>query len=84
MESMRLYPPSWAIGRQTIQDYSLNEKYSIPSGSVIIMSQYLLHHDARVTFQILKSLFRKDGLQNLRPQCQDLAIFRLEGVLDHV
>lgn len=26
MESMRLYPPSWAIGRQTIQDYSLNEK----------------------------------------------------------
>jgi cytochrome P450 len=47
MESMRLYPPSWAIGRQTIQDYFLNEKYSIPSGSVIIMSQYLLHHDAR-------------------------------------
>ena len=47
MESMRLYPPSWAIGRQTTRDYSLNEKYSIPSGSVIIMSQYLLHHDAR-------------------------------------
>ncbi len=47
MESMRLYPPSWAIGRQTIQDYSLNEKYSIPSGSVIIMSQYLMHHDVR-------------------------------------
>lgn len=47
MESMRLYPPSWAIGRQTIQDYSLNEKYSVPSGSVIIMSQYLMHHDVR-------------------------------------
>ncbi len=47
MESMRLYPPSWAIGRQTIQDYSLNEKYYIPSGSVIIMSQYLMHHDVR-------------------------------------
>ncbi len=47
MESMRLYPPSWAIGRQTIQDYPLNEKYSIPSGSVVIMSQYLMHHDAR-------------------------------------
>jgi cytochrome P450 len=47
MESMRLYPPSWAIGRQTIHDYSLDEKYTIPSGSVIIMSQYLMHHDVR-------------------------------------
>jgi len=47
MESMRLYPPSWAIGRQTIQNYNLNEKYSVPSGSVIIMSQYLMHHDVR-------------------------------------
>ncbi|MDF0681432.1 MAG: cytochrome P450, partial [Candidatus Nitrosocosmicus sp.] len=34
-------------GRQTIQDYNLNEKYSVPSGSVIIMSQYLMHHDVR-------------------------------------
>jgi len=47
MEAMRLYPPSWAIGRQTIQDYTLNEKYTVPSGSVIIMSQYLMHHDVR-------------------------------------
>ncbi len=47
MESMRLYPPSWAIGRQAIGDYVLNEKYTIPSGSVIIMSQYLVHHDSR-------------------------------------
>ena len=44
---MRLYPPSWAIGRQAIQDYILNEKYSLPSGSVVIMSQYLMHHDVR-------------------------------------
>src|SRR5690606_11925746 len=42
MESMRLYPPSWAIGRQAIEDYALNDKYSIPSGAVIIMSQYLV------------------------------------------
>ena len=47
MESMRLYPPSWAIGRQAIKDYPINEKYTIPSGSVIIMSQYLMHHDVR-------------------------------------
>jgi cytochrome P450 len=47
MESMRLYPPSWAIGRQTIKDYVLDDNYVIPSGSVIIMSQYLIHHDSR-------------------------------------
>jgi cytochrome P450 len=47
MESMRLYPPSWAIGRQAIKDYVLDNNYAIPSGSVIIMSQYLMHHDAR-------------------------------------
>ena len=47
MESLRLYPPSWAIGRQAIKDYVLDNRYVIPSGSVIIMSQYLMHHDAR-------------------------------------
>jgi cytochrome P450 len=47
MESMRLYPPSWAIGRQAIKDYALDSRYVIPSGSVIIMSQYLMHHDPR-------------------------------------
>ena len=31
MESMRLYPPSWAIGRQTIENYNLANKYVIPS-----------------------------------------------------
>ena len=47
MESMRLYPPSWAIGRQAIEDYNLDNKCVIPSGSVLIMSQYLVHHDSR-------------------------------------
>lgn len=51
MESMRLYPPSWAIGRQVIKDYPLNNKYIIPSGSIIIVSQYLIHHDQRFYFQ---------------------------------
>jgi cytochrome P450 len=47
MESMRLYPPSWAIGRQAIKDYAIDSRYVIPSGSVVIMSQYLMHHDPR-------------------------------------
>ena len=44
---MRLYPPSWAIGRQAIKDYVFGLNFIFPSGSVIIMSQYLMHHDAR-------------------------------------
>jgi cytochrome P450 len=45
-ESMRLYPPSWAIGRQAIEDCKIGN-YDIPVGSSILMSQYLMHHDPR-------------------------------------
>ena len=45
-ESMRLYPPAWAIGRQAIEDCKIGD-YAIPAGSSILMSQYLMHHDFR-------------------------------------
>ena len=45
-ESMRLYPPAWAIGRQAINDFKIDD-YVIPAGSSILMSQYLMHHDPR-------------------------------------
>jgi cytochrome P450 len=45
-ESMRLYPPAWTIGRQAITDYKV-DKYVIPAGSIILMSQYVMHHDSR-------------------------------------
>lgn len=45
-ESMRLYPPAWAIGRQAINDCKIGG-YVIPAGSSILMSQYLMHHDPR-------------------------------------
>jgi cytochrome P450 len=43
-ESMRLYPPSWALGRQAINDCKIG-KYIIPSGSIILMSQYVMHRN---------------------------------------
>jgi cytochrome P450 len=43
-ESMRIYPPVWSIGRLVEDDY-LVDKYIIPKGSSIIMSQYVMHHD---------------------------------------
>ena len=45
-ESMRLYPPAWALGRQVIDDYKVGG-YSIPKGSIILMSQYVMHRDPR-------------------------------------
>jgi len=45
-ESMRLYPPAWTIGRQVISDYRV-DKYIIPAGSIILMSQYVMHRNPR-------------------------------------
>lgn len=45
-ESMRLYPPAWTIGRQAINDYKV-DKYVVPAGSIILMSQYVMHRNPR-------------------------------------
>jgi cytochrome P450 len=45
-ESMRLFPPAWAIGRRALNDFQARE-YNIPKGSVVLMSQYVMHRDAR-------------------------------------
>jgi cytochrome P450 len=45
-ESMRLYPPAWSLARYVDKDYTLG-KYTIPAGSTIMMSQYVIHRDPR-------------------------------------
>ncbi len=45
-ESMRLYPPAWAIGRCAVEDHELGG-YTVPKGSTVLCSPYILHHDAR-------------------------------------
>jgi cytochrome P450 len=44
-ESLRKYPPAFIFGRQALVDYSANG-YVIPKGSVILISPYVLQHDA--------------------------------------
>ena len=45
-ESMRLYPPIWLIGRLAREPFEL-DRWSIPKGSICLMSQYVMHHDPR-------------------------------------
>jgi cytochrome P450 len=45
-ESLRLYPPAWAIGRRAKQDFSIGE-YVIPARSIVLMSPWVVHRDAR-------------------------------------
>ena len=45
-ESMRLYPPAWAVGRRAINDFDA-AGYHIPARSMVLMSQYITHRDAR-------------------------------------
>lgn len=45
-EVMRMYPPAWRIGRWIGKDYEVGG-YVIPAGSLVLLSQYVMHHDER-------------------------------------
>jgi cytochrome P450 len=46
LEGLRLYPPGWFIGRSAQADLQLGG-YTVPKGTVVMMSQYVMHRDAR-------------------------------------
>ena len=43
-ESMRLYPPAWALSRRALADDQFGE-FTVPAGSTVLLSPYLLHRD---------------------------------------
>jgi len=45
-ESMRMYPPAWTLGRETHAPMTLGG-YDVPVGTMVFMSQWLIHRDAR-------------------------------------
>jgi cytochrome P450 len=45
-EALRLYPPAWVIGRRTTAPYEVGG-YVLPPQTNVIMSPYVMHHDAR-------------------------------------
>ncbi|HWP28608.1 MAG TPA: cytochrome P450, partial [Chloroflexota bacterium] len=45
-EALRLYPPAWALAREAVQDCEIGG-YPVPAGTIVVMSQWLLHRDPR-------------------------------------
>jgi cytochrome P450 len=45
-ESMRCYPPAWAVGRRAMADLNIGG-YTVRQGTIVLASQYILQHDAR-------------------------------------
>jgi cytochrome P450 len=45
-ESLRLYPPAWAMGRYALNDFDLGE-FFLPARTTVLMSQFVTHRDAR-------------------------------------
>lgn len=47
-EAMRLFPPAYLVGRRALEPYAVpNTDYVLPAGTVVLLSQYLLHRDPR-------------------------------------
>ena len=45
-ESLRLYPPAWILTRRAIEDHQIGAT-TIRAGTIVVVSQYLIHRDAR-------------------------------------
>ena len=45
-ESMRLFPPAWAMGRYALRDFQLGD-FFLPARTTVLMSQFITHRDAR-------------------------------------
>jgi cytochrome P450 len=45
-ESLRLYPPAWAIGRE-VKSSTRIYNYEVPKGAICLMSPYVMHRNPR-------------------------------------
>jgi cytochrome P450 len=46
LETLRLYPPAWFVGRTALEDVEIGG-FAIPRGSSVLMSQFVAHRDRR-------------------------------------
>jgi cytochrome P450 len=71
-ESMRLYPPVWVIGRRALAPFRLGE-YELPGETNVLISQLILHRDARYFLEPLR--FNPDRWSTSDPRTASLPRF---------
>ncbi|MCO6509179.1 MAG: cytochrome P450 [Aridibacter famidurans] len=45
-ESMRLFPPAWAVGRLAAEEHEFGG-YNVPKGALVLISPFVMHRDER-------------------------------------
>ncbi|HVM13853.1 MAG TPA: cytochrome P450, partial [Egibacteraceae bacterium] len=45
-EALRLYPPSWAMGREAVEEHRVRDTV-IPAGDLVLLPQWVVHRDPR-------------------------------------
>jgi cytochrome P450 len=45
-ETLRLFPPSWAMGRQAVEDHPVGQRV-VPAGDLVVVPQWVVHRDPR-------------------------------------
>jgi cytochrome P450 len=77
-ESMRLYPPAWAIGRLSVEEHEIRD-YKIPVGALILISPYVTHRDSRYWPQPTEFIPERWEAQSIKEAGQKNVYFPFGG-----
>ncbi len=72
-ESLRLYPPAWAMARLAVEDHEILG-YPIPKGTGITVSQWIVHRDPR-WYEAPAAFIPERWEGNLQKELQRMAYF---------
>jgi cytochrome P450 len=69
METLRLYPTAWAIGREAVRDTQIGGE-RVPKGTTVLLSPWVLHRDVRFfdEAQVFRPERWADGLAQRLPR----------------
>jgi cytochrome P450 len=69
-EALRMYPPSWMMGRQALHSHAVGD-HVIEPGDLVVLPQWVVHHDPRwwpQPFSFDPSRWLSDGADPDRPR----------------
>jgi cytochrome P450 len=77
-ESMRMFPPAWTVGRLSIEDHELGG-FQIPKGSLVLASQWVIHHDPRFWIETESFIPERWETQSVKEAGQKFIYFPFGG-----